>query len=81
MRLSLNDAAPDEWDAVNRPAHYNNSGVECIDYIQQQLGDEYKGYLLGNCIKYIHRHKYKHSPREDLLKAKWYLERLIAETD
>lgn len=81
MQKSLNDVTAEEWDAVNRPEHYNVAGVECIDYIQQQLGDEYKGYLLGNCIKYIHRHKYKASAKQDLKKALWYLERLIAVTD
>ena len=29
-----------EVDTVNSPPHYNNGGMECIDYIQQQLGEE-----------------------------------------
>ena len=66
-------------DVVNKPPHYNNGGVECIDYIQQQLGPErFLGYLEGNTIKYLHRWKYKNGI-EDLRKARWYLERLIKE--
>jgi len=65
-------------DVVNQPAHYNNGNIECIDYIQQQLGDDFAAYLEGNMIKYIHRWKYKNQI-EDLRKARWYLERLIKE--
>jgi hypothetical protein len=41
------DPTPEEWDTVNRPKHYNVTGIECIDYIQQQLGDEFGGVLSG----------------------------------
>ena len=41
------DPTPEEWDTVNRPKHYNATGIECIDYIQQQLGDEFGAYCLG----------------------------------
>ena len=79
------DATPEEWNqvkwlAVDEPPHYNVGEIEAIDYIKQQLGDEYGAYLLGNCHKYLHRHKYKGSPAEDLKKAQWYLNRLIEET-
>lgn len=77
----IKDTTPEDWDAVNRPEHYNSAGVECIDYIKQQLGEDFKAYLLGNCMKYIHRHKYKNSPKQDLEKASWYLDRLIELTD
>ena len=95
MTKSIDDATPEEWDAVqdarkimaerpyesedvvNHPAHYNTGGVECIEYIQQQLGPEFRSYLLGNLIKYIHRHQYKGKPVEDLRKARWYLDKLI----
>jgi hypothetical protein len=66
-------------DVVNSPAHYNNGSVECIEYIKQQLSaDEFKGYLLGNMIKYTHRHKYKNG-LEDLKKAQWYQNKYIEE--
>lgn len=65
-----------EHDMVESPPHYNQGGIECIDYIEQQLGEEYTGYLQGNVIKYLHRFRYKNG-LEDLKKAQWYLERLI----
>jgi len=66
-------------DVVVRPEHYRKGGVECIDYIRQQLGHErFLGYLEGNTIKYLHRWKYKNGI-EDLRKARWYLERLTQE--
>ena len=39
--------------------------------------DEWKGYLKGNCLKYLWRYQYKSKPLEDLKKAQWYLTRLI----
>jgi len=39
------------------------------------MGDD---FCAGNAIKYISRYKYKGKPLEDLKKAKWYIERLIA---
>ena len=66
-------------DPVNKPAHYNNGGIECIDYIEQVLGKEgFKAYCLGNTIKYLHRHEYKGKPEEDLRKAAYYLDKAIS---
>ena len=67
------------YDLVARPRHYNQGDIECIDYIKDRLGEEFKNYLFGSIIKYIHRHPYKGNPVEDLRKAKWYLHRLIEE--
>ncbi len=39
--LAHADKAPvteDTYDPVEKPAHYNLGGVECIDYIEQVLG-------------------------------------------
>jgi len=72
--------AENRMDNVNNPAHYGKGSIECIDYIKQQLGDQFGVYLLGNCHKYLHRHKYKGSALEDLKKAQWYLNKLIGET-
>ena len=78
-RQGIDHASPGEWDAVNKPPHYNNGGIEAIDYIGQQLGDHVTAYLEGNVLKYLHRHKYKGNPQQDLEKARWYLDRLIEE--
>lgn len=63
---------------VNHPPHYNNAngGVECIDYIKQQLGKDFPAYLEGNAIKYLHRHKYKGANIQDLDKCIWYAKEL-----
>lgn len=80
MTPSYVNAAAPKADVVNQPPHYNRGGVECIDYIEQQLSPEaFKGYLEGNMIKYMHRYKYKNG-LEDLKKAQWYLERLTMTT-
>ena len=52
-------------------------GIETIDFIEaKQLS-----YHLGNVIKYITRADHKGNRKEDLLKARWYLNREIARLD
>jgi hypothetical protein len=68
-------------DAVEQPSHYTGGEVECIDYIRQQLGDEFESYLEGNVLKYTHRYKVKGKPLEDLRKAQVYLGWLIEELE
>jgi len=67
-----------EADAVNSPDHYNTGNIECIDAIEDSMSPAaFKGYLKGNCMKYLWRYDYKGKPVEDLKKASWYLSRLI----
>lgn len=61
-------------ETVQSPGHYTN-GIECWDYIVSHK----MSFLEGNIIKYVTRYKFKNG-KEDLLKAKAYLERLISET-
>ena len=64
-------------NAIN-PAHYQKGGVECIEAIEASMSKEaFKGFLKGNCIKYIYRYENKNGA-EDLKKAEWYLLRLTA---
>lgn len=66
-------------DQVNKPLHYNYGKVETIDYIMQVCA-LYPGHhapLVGNVIKYISRAPLKGDKEKDLLKAKWYLQKLI----
>jgi len=68
------------WDQVNRPDHYNSNTIETIDLIRHSMEqEEYRGYLKGNIFKYISRYRYKEkeNPYKDLLKAQWYLNKLI----
>jgi hypothetical protein len=62
-----------EGDNINHPEHYTQ-GWETSEYIVSWDMD----FLEGNIIKYVTRYKYKHGVA-DLLKAEWYLKRLIKE--
>ena len=67
--------------AVNNPSHYNQNGKETIELIKESLTEEeFSGYLRGNVLKYVCRYKHKGMPLKDLMKAKWYINRLIEET-
>ena len=66
-------------DVVNNPDHYNTGSIECIDAIQESMSSvAFKGYLKGNCMKYLWRYDYKGKQVEDLQKAGWYLQKLTA---
>jgi len=65
-------------DVVNHPPHYNNGDIECIEAIEAMLTpEEFIGYLRGNSLKYRWRFRYKKQPVEDMMKARWYEERLL----
>ncbi len=79
-------------DMVNHPSHYTFGKVECIDALESMA----KGYNVfdgskeGPCVfaslawqvvKYIWRAPLKGKMHEDLLKAKFYLERLITKVE
>lgn len=66
------------FDNVEKPAHYNQSGIECIEAIKASMSkEEYEGYLRGSVMKYLWRYRLKGKPLEDLKKAQWYLRRLV----
>ncbi len=64
-------------EMVDHPDHYNKGSIEVIDAIE----DWNLNFCEGNVVKYVARHRHKDEPLEDLKKAKWYLERLIATLD
>lgn len=66
----------EEQDIVNKPKHYTYGDIEVIDYIEQ-VTKNYKpelAFAIGNAIKYISRANHKNG-KEDLDKARWYLNR------
>lgn len=66
-------------DMVNHPGHYKYGKVECIEAIEESMTPEaFYGYCKGNCLKYLWRYERKGKPLEDLQKAEWYLQKLIA---
>ncbi|EAF4459085.1 DUF3310 domain-containing protein [Listeria monocytogenes serotype 1/2a] len=66
-------------DNVNNPAHYNTGGIETLDYIKAKVKD-YPSYAAGNILKYVSRYEHKNGI-EDLKKAQFYLNDLIAELE
>lgn len=65
--ISRTDVGP---DPVNSPSHYTwLGGIEVIDIT------EHFSFTLGNVLKYVMRADHKGKPVEDLLKARYYLNR------
>lgn len=63
-------------EAVNHPAHYGGADnpYEAIKVIEAWG----LGFNLGNTVKYVSRAGKKGDVLEDLKKARWYLDREIA---
>jgi hypothetical protein len=64
-------------DPVNKPIHYNQAKIECIDAIEA-MTENMSGYIApqaANVLKYMWRCEYKNG-LEDIRKAKWYLDRM-----
>lgn len=60
-------------DSVNRPKHYNQATLECIDAMVAAFGiDAVRAYAKMNAFKYLWRSEYKNK-NEDIHKAIWYL--------
>lgn len=61
---------------VEHPKHYNShpSGIECIDVVERMP------FCLGNSVKYLWRADFKGEHKEDVAKALFYLERVLADT-
>jgi len=65
-------------EEVNHPAHYTDGGIETIDFIEAKLSpEEFRGYCLGNIIKYLSRTGKKGDLMTDLRKAQWFLDRVV----
>lgn len=61
---------------VDHSNHYNQGGKETIEILKDFLTEnEFKGFLKGNVLKYMHRYYFKNG-LEDLSKAQWYLNKL-----
>ena len=62
---------------LTEPTHYKGKTIQVFDVLDEFLTPEaVQGFFVGNVIKYVLRYKDKNG-KEDLLKAKTYLEKLI----
>lgn len=70
-------------DVINSPNHYCHGEIECIDYLKDNLGMAFGFFLEGSIKKYMHRFRHKHDTQEgklnDLRKAQYFLNALIAD--
>lgn len=66
-------------DIINRPQHYTAGKVECIDALEAATESlsGIEAICTANAIKYLWRWRHKNGV-EDLKKARWYLDKLIA---
>jgi hypothetical protein len=73
LTLIQDNEVKDDDDVVNHPSHYTQYQTEVIDIIKDCLTEEqYKGYLLGNMLKYRMRAGWKGDREEDLNKSNLY---------
>lgn len=69
-------------DMVLNPPHYNQGGIETIDYMKAySTKEEFKGHLRLTAIKYLSRLNEKDDPLENAKKARWYIDELIKELE
>lgn len=64
-------------DLINQPPHYTQAAIQPIDYI---MSNELN-FCEGNVIKYLTRHPFKGTPMQDLLKCRYYINKLISELE
>lgn len=65
----------------DKSTYYDEGGIETIDIIKAKLTPEqWRGYCLGNAIKYSCRLNYKGTPERDAEKAANYLTWMKEET-
>jgi hypothetical protein len=66
-------------DPVNRPSHYTQGSVECLDAIKSALGhDGFEAFCRGQVLKYVWRAPFKNANLQDYQKARFYLDKLIS---
>ena len=69
---------------IDHPNHYTFGGIEVIDFLEAKLPmitDPIDAYHWATVIKYLTRYMAKDHPWEDLNKALFHLNRLIAHVE
>ena len=74
--------SPAEDPEVAEPDHYTRGDVEAIDAIKAALGPAgFEGWCVGGAIKYLWRYRHKGRPRQDLEKARRFIDIILDELD
>jgi hypothetical protein len=75
-------AVLEDRDVVNSPSHYTQGEVECIDAIAAAVIGKsgMEAVCTANVIKYLWRYERK-GGKQDVEKARWYLDRLLKEVE
>lgn len=65
-------------DAVNHPTHYTQGAIECIEAVDASIALKAPGEAIcvAAIVQYLWRYETKNG-LQDVLKAQWYLNRLI----
>ena len=68
---------------IDKRDYYNHGKIEAIDAIESACTGltGFEGFLTGTCLKYLFRWRWKGTAVADLKKARYYLDRLIAEEE
>lgn len=71
-------AKAEQPEMVNHPKHYKVEGLECIDAMLKLYGkDAVLNFCMLNSFKYQWRCNNKGNCKEDLAKARWYLNKYL----
>lgn len=75
------EVTPMDTGLIDKQEHYTANGIQPIELMRQNFTPEaFQGFLEGNIIKYVLRHRRKNGV-EDLRKAMTYLTWLIDEEE
>ena len=69
----------EQQEQISHPARYNQNGIECFDVIEAFYGkDSLEAFCLSNVLKYVMRCKLKDNYVNDLKKARFYIDQVLA---
>ena len=83
FRAGTSDFQGDDTLITDHRSYYCRGRIETIDAIESACTGltGYEGFLAGTCLKYLFRWRWKGAPLADLKKARYYLDRLIAQEE
>ena len=79
MKNQKDNQSTNNEDDVEHPTRYNQNGIECFDVIEAFFGkDSLEAFCLSNVLKYVMRCKLKNNYINDLKKARFYIDKVLA---